>query len=69
MGNRILGIGINGKLTLFQADPSRYNPVAVLDLPRGVYRALPAYSKGILLLRDSEEGSQHRLRAWNLNLD
>jgi hypothetical protein len=38
-------------------------------LPRGVYRALPAYSKGILLLRDSEEGAQHRLRAWNLNLD
>lgn len=69
MGNQILGVGINGKLTLFQADPSRYSPVAELDLPRGVYRALPAYSKGILLLRDSEEGAQHRLRAWNLNLN
>jgi outer membrane protein assembly factor BamB len=69
MGKRILGIGINGKLTLFQANPTRYQSVAELELPRGVYRALPAYSKGILLLRDSEEGSQHRLRAWNLNLD
>jgi outer membrane protein assembly factor BamB len=69
MGNHILGVGINGKLTLFQADPKRFHPVAKCDLPRGVYRALPAYSKGILLLRDSEEGSQHRLRAWNLNLD
>lgn len=69
MGNHILGVGINGKLTLFQADPSRYQSVAELELPRGVYRALPAYSKGILLLRDSEEGAQHRLRAWNLNLD
>jgi outer membrane protein assembly factor BamB len=66
MGNHILGVGINGKLTLFQADPNRYQQVAELELPRGVYRALPAYSKGILLLRDSTEGSQHRLRAWNL---
>lgn len=54
VGNRILILGDNGWLVLFEADPSAFRPVARLELC-GPNWCHPAYADGRLYVRDSKE--------------
>lgn len=52
-GDKILLLGVGGKLTLIAANPSKYEELGTHNLGRGTTRALPALSGGKLYVRTS----------------
>lgn len=50
---KILLIGINGKIWLLPATREGFRPLSKTVLPEGVYRALPALSENLLVVRTS----------------
>ncbi len=53
----VLAVGIDGRLLLFEASPTKLAVRASNKLNAGLYRALPAYSDGTLYLRNSARGN------------
>ena len=51
VGNQVLVISVDGKIKLIDAISANYKPLATSQLPSGTYRALPAMSSGVLVLR------------------
>lgn len=62
-GDRVLAQKISGELKLFAADESSYQELASATLPSGTYRALPAFSGGVLYCRRIISPSQNELIA------
>ncbi|WP_231603509.1 outer membrane protein assembly factor BamB family protein [Neorhodopirellula pilleata] len=63
VGDRVLAQKISGELKLFAADGSSYQELASATLPTGKYRALPAFSEGVLYCRRIITPSQNELIA------
>ncbi len=53
VGDSILAITTDGKLTLLRAASDKYEKLAQAQLTEDTVQALPAYSNGLLLLRDT----------------
>jgi outer membrane protein assembly factor BamB len=51
IGDKILVTGVDGTLKAFRPDPKGYQELWKLDLPKGVYRAIPAYEGRTLILK------------------
>lgn len=51
IGNQVLVVSVDGSLQLVDATSETYKPLAQTQLPAGKYRALPAWSNGVLVLR------------------
>jgi outer membrane protein assembly factor BamB len=56
-GDKILLVGVRGKLTLIAANPNKYEELGSGDLGRHDFRALPALSGGKLYARTSDANS------------
>lgn len=54
-GDKLLLLGIDGKLTLVAADPKKYRELASAQVAEGLTRALPALSAGRLYFRTSDD--------------
>lgn len=61
----LLLVGINGKLWYLPATNKGFKPIWSTQLPEGKYRALPALSKNLLVLRTSG-GSNAKWRCFEL---
>ncbi|RLT13834.1 MAG: hypothetical protein DWI26_07450 [Planctomycetota bacterium] len=64
-GTNLLLVGINGKLWHLPASREGFKPVWSTQLPEGKYRALPAMSKNLLVVRTSG-GSNSKWRCVEL---
>jgi outer membrane protein assembly factor BamB len=64
-GANLLLVGINGKLWYLPASRDGFKPVWSTQLPEGKYRALPAMSKNLLVVRTSG-GSNAKWRCFEL---
>lgn len=53
VGDSIIAITTDGKLTLLKASGEKYERLAQATLTQGTVQALPAYSNGLLLFRDT----------------
>jgi len=62
-GDRVLAQLTGGRLDLFAADPTAYQPLATADLPPGSYRSLPAFSDGTLFCRRTISSTEGELIA------
>ncbi len=62
----ILCVDVTGRLNLLRASSSSFDSLGSLSLPPATYRALPAYSNGILYLK-TNGGGQNRLLAVQLH--
>ncbi|MEC8306074.1 MAG: hypothetical protein VX034_15225, partial [Planctomycetota bacterium] len=51
VGDQILMVDIEGGLRSFEADPKRYRSIWEAPIHKSPGRSLPAYSKGLLLVR------------------
>ena len=51
IGNQVLIVSVDGSIELIDAASETYKPLAKSQLPAGKYRALPALSNGVLVLR------------------
>ena len=51
IGQQVLVISVDGTIKLIDATSTTYKPIAESQLPAGKYRALPAMSDGVLVLR------------------
>ena len=51
IGNQVLVISVDGTIKLVEANSANYKQLAESQLPKGKYRALPAISNGVLVLR------------------
>ena len=51
VGKQVLVISVDGTIKLIDATSATYKPLAESQLPAGKYRALPAMSSGVLVLR------------------
>lgn len=51
IGQQVLVISVDGTIKLIDATATTYKPIAESQLPAGKYRALPAMSDGVLVLR------------------
>lgn len=51
IGNQVLVISVDGTIKVIDATSATYKPIAESHLPAGTYRALPALSSGVLVLR------------------
>ena len=56
-GDKILLVGVRGKLTLIAANPNKYEELGAGDLGRHDFRALPALAGGKLYARTSDSNS------------
>jgi outer membrane protein assembly factor BamB len=57
-GDKLLIVGVSGRLALARANPARYEEVASHQLVRDVTRALPALASGRLYVRSGSGGGQ-----------
>ncbi len=62
IGERLLIVHEDGRLLLAEASPSAYRVVAEAKILRSVVRAAPAFSEGVLYVRDTSEMVAIRLR-------
>jgi len=51
IGDKILVTGVDGTLKAFRPNPKEYQELWKLDLPKGVYRAIPAYEGRTLIIK------------------
>jgi outer membrane protein assembly factor BamB len=51
IGDKILVTGVDGTLKAFRPDPKGYQELWKIDLPKGVYRAIPAYEGRTLIMK------------------
>ena len=51
IGDKILVTGVDGTLKALRPDPKGYQELWKLDLPKGVYRAIPAYEGRTLIMK------------------
>ncbi|MCA9126946.1 MAG: PQQ-binding-like beta-propeller repeat protein [Planctomycetales bacterium] len=65
VGKRALSLGIDGQLTLIDATAAGYRAQQEANLPKGLYRALPALIGKTLLVR-SHDGNNGRLMRFDL---
>lgn len=61
--DHILGVTLDGRVVLFEAKSNAFQSVTQAQLPAGMYRALPAFSQGTLVVRHSD-GPQSEIRAF-----
>ena len=54
--DKVLLVGVEGKLTLISANPNKYDELGALEVGRSPLRALPALSGGKLIVRTSAGG-------------
>lgn len=57
-GDKLLIVGVGGRLALAKANPAKYEELAAHQLVSGVTRALPALSGGRLYVRSGSGGGQ-----------
>ena len=53
--HKILAVKVDGELVIFEPNPDRYVELARTKLSNKTTRALPALSRGLLFIRDSDE--------------
>jgi outer membrane protein assembly factor BamB len=51
IGDKILVTGVDGTLKAFRPDPKGYQELWKIDLPKGVYRAIPTYEGRTLIMK------------------
>lgn len=61
--DKILGVTLDGRVVLFEVNSKAFQALAQAELPPGMYRALPAFSQGTLVVRHSD-GPQSEIRAF-----
>ncbi len=64
--DRVLCLGLEGRLTLLEAMSNSYTEVTAARLPSGTYRALPAMSGNQLLIRASQSADRSQLHLVEL---
>jgi outer membrane protein assembly factor BamB len=57
-GDKLLIVGVGGRVALAQANPAKYEELAAFELVSGVTRALPALAGGRLYVRSGSGGGQ-----------
>jgi hypothetical protein len=65
VGDHLVALTSEGELVMIQATPEGYHEVSRLTVSRNTTRALPAYSDGLLFLRDNR-GSGGELICFDL---
>lgn len=67
-GDQVLSLGLRGELNLFSSRGSNYVALRQTQLPQGVYRAIPALSDNMLIVR-STDGDSSRLMRFDIPKD
>jgi hypothetical protein len=55
VGDKILVTGVDGTLKAFRPDPKGYQELWKIELPQGVYRAIPAYEGSTLIMKSESK--------------
>ena len=60
VGNKVLVVGIDGRIWAIRENAKTWEPIWSLKLPPGNYRALPALANGVLVTRSVDAGAKWR---------
>ena len=66
VGDRVLAQATDGRLELFEASPEAFKSLAILNLPEGSYRSLPAISNGTFYCRRTTASDAGELLAFEI---
>jgi outer membrane protein assembly factor BamB len=60
VGNKVLVVGIDGRIWAIRENTKTWQPIWSLTLPAGKYRAMPALADGVLVTRTVDSGAKWR---------
>ena len=63
IGNQLLALDFEGKLSLIEANPEKFTAVKTATVYKGATRAVPAFSNGHLFFRSNAESQVGKLIA------
>jgi len=67
VGDRVLAQVTDGRLELFAAEAEKFRQLAIMDLPPGSYRSMPALTDGVLYCRRTISATEGELFALALH--